>query len=84
MRRIFLILTLLFVLAPISGLEAAGALPLDLYPTPGDLLGKWFLLPQVKAFLLVVIILGMLTEVKTAGAGLAGGIAPAAAGRGAG
>lgn len=79
MRRIFLILTLLFVLAPISGLEAAGALPLDLYPTPGDLLGKWFLLPQVKAFLLVVIILGMLTEVKTAGAGLAGGIAVVAA-----
>ena len=35
--------------------------------------------PQVKAVLLTVIILGILTEVKTAGAGIAGGIAIIAA-----
>ena len=55
--------------------EGATALPLDLYPSPGDLKGTWFLLPQVKSILLTVIILGLLTEIKMAGTGIAGGIA---------
>ena len=79
MKRSLLLLTLIFVFVPLVGVEAAKALPMDLYPTQEDLLGRWFLFPQVKAFLLTIIILGILTEVKTAGAGFAGGIAIVAA-----
>lgn len=75
MKKALLILTLLFVCLPLIGVEAARALPLDLYPSDEDLAGRWFLFPQVKAALLTIIILGILTEVKTAGAGIAGGIA---------
>lgn len=79
MKKSLLILTLLLVCLPLIGAEAARALPIDLYPTDEDLAGRWFLFPQVKAVLLTVIILGILTEVKTAGAGIAGGIAIIAA-----
>lgn len=79
MKRSLLLLTLIFVFVPLVGVEAAKALPMDLYPTQEDLVGRWFLFPQVKAFLLTIIILGILTEVKTAGAGFAGGIAIVAA-----
>ena len=79
MKKSLLLLTLLLVCLPLIGAEAARALPIDLYPTDEDLAGKWFLFPQVKAVLLTVIILGILTEVKTAGAGIAGGIAIIAA-----
>lgn len=79
MKKSLLLLTILLVCLPLIGAEAARALPIDLYPTDEDLAGRWFLFPQVKAVLLTVIILGILTEVKTAGAGIAGGIAIIAA-----
>lgn len=79
MKKLLLILTLLLVCLPLIGAEAARALPIDLYPSNEDLAGRWFLFPQVKAVLLTIIILGILTEVKTAGAGIAGGIAIIAA-----
>ena len=74
-----LLFTLLLVCLPLIDAEAAKVLPIDLYPNNEDLAGRWFLFPQVKAVLLTVIILGILTEVKTAGAGIAGGIAIIAA-----
>ncbi|MPM61684.1 hypothetical protein SDC9_108544 [bioreactor metagenome] len=79
MKKLLLLLTLLLVCLPLIGAEAARALPVDLYPSNEDLAGRWFLFPQVKAVLLTIIILGILTEVKTAGAGIAGGIAIIAA-----
>ena len=79
MKKLLLILTLLLVCLPLIGAEAARALPIDLYQSNEDLAGRWFLFPQVKAVLLTIIILGILTEVKTAGAGIAGGIAIIAA-----
>ena len=79
MKKLLLILTLLLVCLPLIGAEAARALPIDLYPSNEDLAGRWFLFPQVKAVLLTIIILGILTEVKTAGAGIPGGIALIAA-----
>ena len=79
MKKLLLILTLLLVCLPLIGAEAARALPIDLYPSNEDFAGRWFLFPQVKAVLLTIIILGILTEVKTAGAGIAGGIAIIAA-----
>ncbi|HIU63466.1 MAG TPA: hypothetical protein IAB06_00280 [Candidatus Avacidaminococcus intestinavium] len=75
MKKIFIFLSLL-VLLPVWGVEAA---PLDLYPSEGDLLSQIFMFPQAKAFLLTVIILGIMAEVKSAGAGIAGGIALTAA-----
>ena len=79
MKKSMLLFTLLLVCLPLIDAEAAKVLPIDLYPNNEDLAGKWFLFPQVKAVLLTVIILGILTEVKTAGAGIAGGIAIIAA-----
>ena len=74
MKKSMLLFTLLLVCLPLIDAEAAKVLPIDLYPNNEDLAGRWFLFPQVKAVLLTVIILGILTEVKTAGAGIAGGI----------
>ena len=79
MKKSMLLFTLLLVCLPLIDAEAAKVLPIDLYPNHEDLAGRWFLFPQVKAVLLTVIILGILTEVKTAGAGIAGGIAIIAA-----
>ena len=79
MKKSMLLFTLLLVCLPLIDAEAAKVLPIDLYPNNEDLAGRWFLFPQVKAVLLTVIILGILTEVKTAGAGIAGGIAIIAA-----
>ncbi|MGE4588209.1 MAG: NfeD family protein [Acidaminococcaceae bacterium] len=79
MKKSMLFLTLLLVCLPFIGAEAARTLPLDLYPSNEDFAGRWFLFPQVKAVLLTIIILGILTEVKTAGAGIAGGVAIVAA-----
>lgn len=79
MKRLLFLLTVIFVFVPLLGAEAAKAIPIDLYPSQEDLAGRWFLFPQVKAFLLTIIILGILAEIKTAGAGLAGGIAVIAA-----
>ena len=79
MKKSMLLFTLLLVCLPLIDAEAANVLPIDLYPNNEDLAGRWFLFPQVKAVLLTVIILGILTEVKTAGAGIAGGIAIIAA-----
>lgn len=77
MKRLLILMSIL-VLLPVLGVEAASALPLDLYPSEGDL-GKWFLMPQIKVILLTIIITGLLAEIKTAGAGIAGGIAMIAA-----
>ena len=79
MKKSMLLFTLLLVCLPLIDAEAAKVLPIDLDPNNEDLAGRWFLFPQVKAVLLTVIILGILTEVKTAGAGIAGGIAIIAA-----
>ena len=79
MKKSMLLFTLMLVCLPLIDAEAAKVLPIDLYPNNEDLAGRWFLFPQVKAVLLTVIILGILTEVKTAGAGIAGGIAIIAA-----
>lgn len=73
-----LFLTLIFLCTVVT--YATPIVPLDLYPSQQDILtSSWFLLPQAKAILLVVIFIGIFTEIKTAGTGIAGGIAIVAA-----
>ncbi|MEG0971069.1 MAG: NfeD family protein [Acidaminococcaceae bacterium] len=73
-RKLFFML-LMLVSLPLFNVEAARVTPMDLYPSQVDLWSSIFLLPQVKAVLLTIIILGILAEIKTAGTGIAGSIA---------
>jgi membrane-bound serine protease (ClpP class) len=55
-----------FISAPVL---AANAQYLDLYPSTGDIFSNIFILPQAKAIVVVLIMLGIFSEIKIAGSG---------------
>lgn len=79
MRKLIVMLGAFFTFLVVDMVYAAGVVPVDLYPSPSDLQGSWLISSQFKALLLTIIILGVMTEIKTAGAGIAGGTAIIAA-----
>ena len=73
-KKIMLIISLLML--TISGhVLAASAQYIDLYPSTGDMFSNFFMLPQAKAIVIVLIMLGIFSEIHIAGTGFGATIA---------
>lgn len=67
-KKIMLIISLLMIV--VSGkVLAASVQYIDLYPSTGDVFSNIFMLPQAKAVVIVLIMLGIFSEIKIAGSG---------------
>lgn len=73
-KKIMLIISFLMIV--VSGQALAASVKyIDLYPSAGDMFSNIFMLPQAKAVVVVLIMLGIFSEIKIAGSGFGAFIA---------